>query len=77
MKEIKVNITSRSLSRSYNISLDDEFAIFFERELNLITDRNKNLDAKDLLYAFVEKSYENYMQNKEINELFKKLENTN
>lgn len=77
MKEIKVNITSRSISRSYNISLDDEFARYFEKELNSIADKNKNLDAKDLLYAFVKKSYENYMQNKDIDELIKKLENTN
>ncbi|CZE47587.1 hypothetical protein [Campylobacter geochelonis] len=75
MKELEVHITSKSLFRSYNINLDDEFAVTFEKELNLLMDSTKSIDAKDLLKAFVQKSYESYERTKELKELIEKLEN--
>ncbi|NLY04182.1 MAG: hypothetical protein GXZ15_05015 [Campylobacter sp.] len=74
MKELEVYITSRSLSRSYKITVEDEFADILKKELDGIVDQNKNLDAKDLLLAFVKKSYEKYMQTKEINEILLRIE---
>lgn len=43
-------------------------------ELEDIVDHNKNLDAKDLLGAFVKKSYEKYLQTKGINEILLEIE---
>ncbi|NLK66636.1 MAG: hypothetical protein GX282_04080 [Campylobacteraceae bacterium] len=73
MKEIKVTITSKVLSRSYTIKVDDEFALVLERELASITDSYNNLDAKDLLNAFVKKSYEKFQQTKELDLLLQEL----
>lgn len=74
MKELEVYITSRSLSRSYKITVEDEFAPVLRAELEGILDHNNNLDAKDLLGAFVKKSYEKYLQTKGINEILLEIE---
>ncbi|QKF65165.1 hypothetical protein [Campylobacter corcagiensis] len=74
MKELEVYITSRSLSRSYKITVEDDFAQILKEELQGIVDHNNNLDAKDLLGAFVKKSYEKYLQTKGINEILLEIE---
>lgn len=74
MKELEVYITSRSLSRSYKITVEDDFAPILREELQGIVDHNNNLDAKDLLGAFVKKSYEKYLQTKGINEILLEIE---
>lgn len=74
MKELEVQITNRSLSRSYKITVEDDFAPILTAELEDIVDHNKNLDAKDLLGAFVKKSYEKYLQTKGINEILLEIE---
>ena len=73
MKEIEVTITSKVLSRSYRIKLEDEFADVLKKELALMTDSYNNLDAKDLLNAFVKKSYEKFVQTKELNAILENL----
>ncbi|MCI6988442.1 MAG: hypothetical protein MR902_02580 [Campylobacter sp.] len=69
MKRIEVYITSKSLSRSYKIEIqDEEFATIFKKELGTLVDGGKFLDAQNLLDAYVKKSYENYLQLKKLNE---------
>lgn len=69
MKRIEVHITSKSLSRSYKIEIqDEEFATIFKKELGALVDGGKFLDAQNLLDAYVKKSYENYLQLKKLNE---------
>ncbi|MSN96500.1 hypothetical protein F1B92_04845 [Campylobacter sp. FMV-PI01] len=74
MRELEVHITNKSLSKSYKISIDDEFAVVFKKDLALFSDKNGNIDAKDLLEAFVKKSYEQFINAKELNRLIKKIE---
>lgn len=73
MKEIEVTITSKVLSRSYKIKVDEEFATTLQKELAMMSDGGNNLDAKDLLNAFVKKSYEKFIQTKELNAILEEL----
>ena len=73
MKTIEVNLTSKSISRSYKIKVDDEFALVLSKEFAMMSDGNNDLDAKDLLSAFVKKSNEKYMQTKELNKILEEL----
>lgn len=73
MREISVKITSKSLSKLYTINLDDEFAKKFEKEWEILTGGDRFLDAGDLLKAFIQKSYENFLQTQELENLIKKI----
>lgn len=72
MKKIVVKLTTKSLSKEFKISLDDEFADVFVADLNKIMEKNEFLDAARLLEAYIEKSYENFTLAKEIDILIKK-----
>lgn len=69
MKKITVTIASRD----YTISLEDEFAKSFERDWDVFLGGKKYLDVKELLSAFVQKCYENYQQERDLENLAKKL----
>ena len=69
MKEISVQLTSKSLTKKYAISLDDDFAKVFGRDWRILTRGSDHLDAGELLEAYIQKSYENFMLNKKIDAL--------
>ncbi|WP_169973723.1 MULTISPECIES: hypothetical protein [unclassified Campylobacter] len=69
MKKITVTIASRD----YTISLEDDFARSFERDWEVFLGGKKYLDVKELLSAFVQKCYENYQQERDLENLAKKL----
>ncbi|WP_172200467.1 hypothetical protein [Campylobacter sp. RM16188] len=69
MKKITVTIASRD----YTISLEDDFAKSFERDWEVFLGGKKYLDVKELLSAFVQKSYENYQQERDLQSLAQKL----
>ena len=69
MKKITVTIASRD----YTISLEDEFAKSFERDWQMFLGGKKYLEVKELLSAFVQKCYENYQQECDLQALAKKL----
>lgn len=73
MKKIVVKLTSKSLSKEFKISLEDEFGDVFEADLINLLDRNEFLDAGRLLEAYIQKSYENFTLAKEIEALVKKI----
>lgn len=74
MKFFEVCITSSSISRSYKLEFDDDFGKFIEKDLKKMMGNGKFLDAKVLLNAFLEKSYENYQKDKIISELISNLD---
>ena len=67
MRQISLNIASKD----FNITLDDEFADYFEEELRHYLDDKNLLTIKALLTAFIQKCYENYEQK---NETFRPLQ---
>nr|WP_314887329.1 hypothetical protein [uncultured Campylobacter sp.] len=69
MKKITVTIASRD----YTISLEEEFAKSFEHDWQTFLGGKKYLEVKELLSAFVQKCYENYQQECDLQMLAKKL----
>lgn len=69
MKKVTITIASKD----YNVTLDDDFAKFFESDLAKFLNENNALGTKDLLTAYVQKCYEQYQQTKSINELSLKV----
>ncbi|ASM40475.1 hypothetical protein CSPB12327_00080 [Campylobacter sp. RM12327] len=69
MKKIVISVNSRD----YTITLEDEFAVAFERDMQIFLDGKKTFSVKDLLTAFVQKCQENYFQDKELKELIKNI----
>lgn len=65
MKKITLTISSRD----YTISLDDDFAQAFERDWQEFMDGKRFLDPKELLNAFVKKSYDSYTKDNAISGL--------
>lgn len=62
MKKVTITIASKD----YTITLDEAFAESFQKDLEHFLGNKKGLDTKELLSAFVQKSYDNYLQDKEI-----------
>ena len=60
-------------SKDFDISLDDEFAEFFKAEFKETFGEKSNIETKNLLYAFVQKSYESYLDKIEYKKLLEKL----
>ena len=44
-------------SKDFDISLDGDFYEYFKEDFNRIFKDKKNIEAKELLQAFVQKSY--------------------
>ena len=70
MKKVTITIASKD----YTITLDEAFAESFQRDLEKFLGNKKGLDIKELLSAFVQKSYDNYLQEKEINHLINTID---
>ncbi|ARQ97129.1 MAG: hypothetical protein SPI60_05215 [Campylobacter lanienae] len=62
-------ITLTVASKDYNITLDDDFADYFEADIKKLLDDKHQLAIKDLLTAFVKKCHENYEQKSELNSI--------
>ena len=62
-------ITLTVASKDYNITLDDDFADYFEADIKKLLDDKHQLAIKDLLTAFVKKCHEHYEQTSELNSL--------
>ena len=67
MKKITISISGKD----YDISLDDDFAKYFEVELHKLN--NGVCDVKTILNAFIEKSYENFLITKKTTEIMEKI----
>lgn len=70
MKKVTVTIASKD----YTITLDKSFASFFENDMERFLGNNKGLDVKELLTAFVQKSYEGYKQNELLDSISFKID---
>jgi len=68
VKKLTISIAAKR----YDISVSDEFAKEFEKELEETFIRGNN-DIKTLLSAYVKKSYEKFLLEKEIDKISEKL----
>ena len=68
MKKLTISIAAKR----YDISVSEEFASVFEKELEETFTKGNN-DIKTLLSAYVKKSYEKFLLEKEIDKMNEKL----
>ncbi len=70
MKKLTISIAAKR----YDISVSDEFADEFAREIEKTFTKEGNNDIKTLLSAYVKKSYEKFLLEKEISSISEKLD---
>ena len=70
MKQIKLTVSSRD----YTITLDDDFAEVFERDWQKFMGGKKFIEPRELINAFVEKSYESYTNLRVVKDVTKEIE---
>jgi len=68
VKKLSISISAKR----YDISISEEFAPVFEKELEKTFTKGNN-DIKTLLSAYVQKSYEKFLLEKEIDKINDKL----
>ncbi len=62
-------------SKDFDITLEEEFAKFFEEDFKETFDQKSSIETKELLYAYVQKSYDEFISKKEYNKMLKKINN--
>ena len=70
MKQITLTVSSRD----YTITLDDDFTEVFERYWQKFMGGKKFIEPRELINAFVEKSYESYTNLRVVNGVTKDIE---
>ncbi|MBE0490734.1 MAG: hypothetical protein IBX44_00610 [Sulfurospirillum sp.] len=61
-------------AKDFDIKLDGEFAEYFDACFKESFGTNQKIQTKELLWAFVQKCYDTYLQNAELKKLLEKLE---
>ena len=70
MSKVTVSIGSKD----FDITLDDDFSQFFEKNFKETFGDKTNIETKELLYAFVQKSYDEYLSKIEYKKIIDKIE---
>ncbi len=70
MSKISVSVSGKD----YDINLDGDFALRFEEEFEKLFKGRKNLEIKDILWAFVQKSYDSFLLQQSIEKEIQKLD---
>ena len=60
--------------RRFDVDVEDEFALFLEDEMAKDFNIDGNNDLKKMLHAYVRKTHELFLQEKEIEKILKKTE---
>ncbi len=61
-------------SKDFDITLDEDFAKFFEKDFKATFGEKNTIETKELLYAYVQKSYDEYLNKIEYKQLIDKIE---
>lgn len=70
MSKVTVSIGAKD----FDITLDEDFSKYFEKSFKEIFGDKTNIETKELLYAFVQKSYDEYLNIKEYKKLIDKID---
>ena len=60
-------------SKDFDITLNDEFSIFFEEDFKKTFGKKNTIETKELLWAYVQKSYDEYLNKIEYKKLVYKI----
>ncbi|EAL5080043.1 hypothetical protein DPY49_06155 [Campylobacter jejuni] len=69
LKQVIVNVSAKD----FIVKCSEEFANFLEDDIALISDGTKKIELKRFVDAFVKKSYENYILERELKKLIKAI----
>ena len=61
--------------RRFDVDVEEKFARFLEMQMEKDFNMEGNNDLKALLQAYVRKNHELYVQNQQVEEILKKLDN--
>jgi len=61
--------------RRFDVDVEEKFAKFLEQQMQKDFNMEGNNDLKALLQAYVRKNHELYVQNQQVEEILKKLDN--
>jgi len=61
-------------SKDFDITLDEGFAKFFEKDFKDTFDEKNSIDTKELLCAYVKKSYDEYQNRQEYKTMVENIE---
>ena len=61
-------------SKDFDITLDEEFSKFFEVEFKETFGEKNTIETKELLYAYVQKSYDEYLAKQEYKKVINKID---
>jgi len=61
-------------AKDFDIMLDDDFYDFFIDDFRKIFEDKRNIEIKELLRAYVQKSYDEYQDNKKIKQLIESID---
>jgi hypothetical protein len=60
--------------RRFDVDVEEKFALFLEKQMQKDFNMEGNNDLKALLQAYVRKNHQLYLQNQQIEEIEKKIE---
>ncbi|MRI58102.1 MAG: hypothetical protein C6H99_01195 [Epsilonproteobacteria bacterium] len=66
-------VTIKIEGKEYEINLDDSFAIYMKDEFEKLFPKNGSSTIKDLLSAYLKKSYDCYLMEKKLDNIIKKI----
>ena len=69
LKQVIVNVSAKD----FIVKCSEEFANFLEDDIALISSGTKKIELKRFVDAFVKKSYENYILERELKKLIKAI----
>ncbi|EAH7274339.1 hypothetical protein BIV49_04425 [Campylobacter jejuni] len=69
LKQVIVNVNAKD----FIVKCSEEFANFLEDDIALISGGTKKIELKHFVDAFVKKSYENYILERELKKLIKAI----
>jgi len=61
-------------AKDFDIKLDSDFYDFFKHDFSKVFKDKKSIEIKELLEAYVQKSYDNYQDSLKIEQLMKRLD---
>ncbi|NDJ26568.1 hypothetical protein DMB95_01150 [Campylobacter sp. MIT 12-8780] len=72
IKEVIVNVSAKD----FTVRCGEDFANYLETDIDLVSNGTKKIELKQFVNAFVKKSYDYYMLQKELNKLLKTINET-
>ena len=71
-KQVIINVSAKD----FVVRCGEDFASYLQTDIDLISGGTRKIELKKIVDAFVKKSYEHYILQKELNKLLKTINET-